>query len=89
MISVFSVQQLLIKSCKNQRDPQRKSKINTFMNKYNWNGINYSSKIDDWKAFEKKYPTIALNILYNKEKEIYPAYISKHNSTREKQIFFL
>ena len=59
------------------------------MNKYNWNGIKYPSKIDDWKAFKKKYPTIALNILYNKEKEIYPAYISKHNSTREKQIFFL
>ena len=27
-----------------------------------------------------------LNILYIKEKEILPVYISKHNSTREKQI---
>ena len=34
--------------------------------------------------FEKKNLTVALNILYIKEKEIYPAYISKHNSTREK-----
>ena len=33
--------------------------------------------------------TIALNILYVKEKEIYPVYISKHNSTREKQIILL
>ena len=32
---------------------------------------------------------IALNVLYIKEKEIYPAYISKHNSTREEQIILL
>ena len=31
------------------------------------------------KKFEKNNPTIALNILYTKEKEILPAYISKHN----------
>ena len=35
------------------------------MNKYNWKGINYLSKIDDWKKFEKSNLTIALNILYN------------------------
>ena len=39
--------------------------------------------------FEKNNPKIALNILYIKEKEIYPAFISKHNSTREKQITLL
>ena len=39
--------------------------------------------------FEKNNPIIALNILHIKEKEIYPAYISKYNSTREKQIIFL
>ena len=48
----------------------------------NWNGV-----IDDWKMFEKNNPTIALNVLYIKEKQIYPAYISKHNSTCEKQIY--
>ena len=37
----------------------------------------------------KNNPTIALDILYIKEKEILPAYISKHNSTREKQIILL
>ena len=31
----------------------------------------------------------ALNILYIKENKIYPAYISKHNSTSEKQIILL
>ena len=53
-------------------------------------GINYPLKIDDWKMFEKKNnPTNALNILYIKDKEICPAYISKINSHFEKQIVLL
>ena len=68
---------------------ERFSNIKPFINKCNRNGINYPSKIDDLKSFEKNTPTIALNILYSKEKEKYPAYISKHNSTREKQIIIL
>ena len=60
------------------------SNIKPFINKYNWKGINYSSKMDDWKTFEKN-PTIVLNILYIKEKEIYSAYISKINSNCENQ----
>ena len=59
------------------------------MNKYNWGGINYPSKMEDWKTFEKNNPTFAFNILYTKEKEICPAYISNHNSAREKQIILL
>ena len=54
---------------------------------FDWNFD--SSKIDDWKTFEKNNPTIALNILYIKEKEINPVYISKHNSISEKQIILL
>ena len=42
------------------------------MNKFNWKGINYPSKIDDQKTFEKNNPTIAINILYIKKKEILP-----------------
>ena len=45
--------------------------------------------MDDWKTFEKNNLTIPLNIVYTKEKEIYLPYISKHNSTREKQIILL
>ena len=48
--------------------PERVSNIKPFINKYNWEGINYPSKIDDWKTFEKNNPTIALNICYTKEK---------------------
>ena len=61
-------------------NPERVSNIKTFINKYNWKLINYSSKIDDWKTFEKNNSWIALNILYTKEKEIYIKYISKTNS---------
>ena len=46
----------------------RVSNIKPFIDKHNWKGTNYPSKIDDWKTFEIKNPTIALNILYIKKK---------------------
>ena len=33
--------------------------------------------------------TIALKDLYTKKEKIYPAYVSKHNSNREKQVIHL
>ena len=48
--------------------PERVSNIKPFINKYSWKGINYPSKLDYWKTFEKNNPTIALKILYTKEK---------------------
>ena len=60
-----------------------------FINKCNWKGINQPSKIDDQKTFEKNNLAVAHNILYIKEKEICPAYISKINSDFEKQIILL
>ena len=68
---------------------KRVSNIKPFINKYNWKGINYLSKIDDWQTFEKDNSTITLNILYIKEKEICPACISKINSICEKQVVLL
>ena len=44
-------------------NPERVSNINPFISKYNWKGINYPSKIDDWKRTEKKNSKIVLNIL--------------------------
>ena len=56
--------------------PESVSKIKPFLNKYNWYGIKYLSKMDDQKAFEKKNRTIVLNALYsNKEMTICSAYI--------------
>ena len=43
-------------------NPKRVSNIKPFVNKYNREGINYSSKIDDCKTFEKNSLTISLNI---------------------------
>ena len=50
------------------RHQQRVSNVRSLINKYNCKGINYPSKIDDWKTFEKNsptiaFPTIAFNIL--------------------------
>ena len=51
-----------------QQNPEKVSNIKPFINKYNWKGINYTSKIDDWKTFEKNKSIIAPSILYIKEK---------------------
>ena len=50
---------------------QRISKINPFINKYNWKELNYPSGEDYWKKFEKNNPKIALNALYVKQMNIY------------------
>ena len=34
--------------------------VKPFINKYNWKRINYLSKIDDWKTYEKNNPTMLL-----------------------------
>ena len=73
----------------NEWNPEKVLNIKPFINKYYQKGINYLTKLDDWKRFEKNNLTIALNILYIKEKAILPAYISKQNSSREKPIILL
>ena len=72
-----------------KKNPEIVSNIKPFQSKFNWKGINYPSKIDDWKMFEKNNPTIAPNVSYIKEKEICPTYIWKINSNCEKQIILL
>ena len=69
--------------------PERVSNIKLFINKYNWKGINYPIKIDDWKTFERNNPTVALNTLYVTEYIYIYTYISKINSNCEKQIILL
>ena len=70
-------------------ESRRVSNTKPLINKYNWKGIYYLSKLDEWKTFEKNNQRIALNILYIKEKEICPAYISNINSNCEKEIIIL
>ena len=52
-----------------KKDPQRITKIEPFINKYNWGGINYPSEKDDWKKFEKNNVTIAIIISYAKKQK--------------------
>ena len=68
-----------------KNDLQRITKIKPFINKYNWERINFLSEKDDCKKFEKNNVTIAPNVLYAKNIYIYiyPAYISKYNSNCE------
>ena len=70
-----------------KKDSQRIAKVKPFIDKYNQEKINYPSQKDGWKKPEKLNLVIALNVLYaNKKEKICPAYISKHNLNREKQV---
>ena len=60
-----------------------------FTNKYNWERTNFHQKKMIRKKLEKNNRTIALDVLYAKKEEIYPACVLKHNSNREKQVFLL
>ena len=64
---------------------ERVSNFKPFINKYNQEGINYPSKIDDWKTFDKNKPATALNI--SKKKKYFQLIFQ--NITREKQIILL
>ena len=70
--------------------PQRVSKIKPFIEKYNWEDIDFPSTIKDWKKFECNNE-VALNILYMhyNTKKINIAYKSKNNLTHERQIILL
>ena len=73
-----------------KKDPQRVSKIKPFIEKYNWEDIDFPSTSKDWKKFECNNE-VALNIPYvpyNTEK-INIAGKSKNNLTQEKQIILL
>ena len=76
-----------------KKDPQRVSKIKPFIEKYNWEDIDFPSTSKDWKKFEcnSLLVKVALNILYipYNTKKINIAYKSKNNLTQEKQIILL
>ena len=50
------------KSWKIKKDPQRITKIKSYIGKYNWERINYPSEKDEWKIFEKNNVTVVLNV---------------------------
>ena len=69
-----------------QKDLQGLTNIYPFINEYKWEGIHFPSEKYDWKKIEENNVTNAFNVLYAKK---HPAYVSKHDSNREKQFIYL
>ena len=70
------------------KHPDRISTIKPFIDKYNWEGINYTSEKDDWKMFEKNNLMIALKVLYaKKEKHILLTFQNITQSMKDKLFF--
>ena len=72
-------------------DPKRKSNIEPFIKKYNWQGIEFPSHKEDWKKFEENNNSISLDILYvpHNTKQTRLAYKSKYNYKRNNQVILL
>ena len=74
-----------------KKDPQRISKLKSYINKYNWKDIKFPSNKKDWKNFEQNNKEVDLNVLFvpHDKKEIELAYKSKYNHKRKKQVISL
>ena len=70
-----------------EKHPQRISKLMPYINKYNWEGIEFPAGPKDWKKFERNNKTIAFNMLFipHNTETIRVAYRSKYNNKRKKQ----
>ena len=68
-----------------EKNPQRISKLKPYINKYNWEGIDFSAGSKEWQKFEWNNKTIALNVLYipHNPKTISVAYRSEYNNKRK------
>ena len=70
---------------------ERVVKVKSFIDKYNWNDINFPTTRKDWNRFEVNNKNVALNILYVpfKTKKIEIVYKSKYNLVRDNQVILL
>ena len=68
------------------KNPERITKIEAFLNKYKWEGINLPSEKNYWKQLESNIVTIAVNVLY--AKKIYPVYVSKITQIVKSKLLF-
>ena len=74
-----------------ERHPQRISKLKSYINKCDLEGIELSAEPKDWKKFERNNKTISLNILFvpHNTEIIRVAYRSEYNHKRKKQVILL
>ena len=70
-----------------EKIPERISKLKPYINKYNWEGIDFPEKPKEWIKFEKNNKAIALDLLHVKHiaKTINVLYRSKYNNKRKKK----
>ena len=68
-----------------KKDPQKIPKLKPYINQYNWKSIKFPERV------EQNNKETGLNILFapHNIKEIKPAYTSKYNYKRKKQVIFL
>ena len=71
--------------------PERISKLKAYINKYNWEGIEFPEGPKDWKKFERNNKTIDLNTLFMKQntETISVAYRSEYNNKHKTQVILL
>ena len=74
-----------------ESNPQRISKLKPYINKCNWEGIDFPAESKEWQKFKRNSNTISLNVLHVKHntKKISVVYRSKHNNKRKKQVTLL
>ena len=67
------------------------SKIEPFIIKHNWEGIEFPAGPKEWKKFEQSNKIIALNILFvpHNTETIRVAYRSEYNHKRKNQVNLL
>ena len=71
-----------------EKKPQRITKIKPFINKHNWEIINYPSEKDDWKKNMKNNVKIALNVLYSKKKKYILLMFQNITQIAKSKLFF-
>lgn len=59
---------------KNEKNPEKISKIKRFIHKHNCEGINYLFEKNNRKNFDENNLEIALNLLHSKNEKIYGPY---------------
>ena len=55
-----------VKLWRNKNIPAKNKKNKLFINKFNWEGINYLSEKNDWKKNLRNKISITLNVFYAK-----------------------
>ena len=59
-----------------EKHPERQTKYVENFEKFNWDGINFPASFKDIDKFEKKNPSISINV-FSYEEEVYPLRITK------------